>query len=123
MAQGKRQKKRDAGMVTVLWGLMAVLAVWAVGAGVLRLTPQGGQETEPPPPEESLQEPEAPPEPVPEPPPEPPVPSPEPLVSPLESPVSPPEFSVSPPEPPEVPGASGALSLWTVTVRSRSTEQ
>ena len=71
MAQGKRQKKRDAGMVTVLWGLMAVLAVWAVGAGVLRLTPQGGQETEPPPPEESLQEPEAPPEPVPEPPPEP----------------------------------------------------
>ncbi len=71
MAQGKRQKKRDAGMVTVLWGLMAVLAVWAVGAGVLRLTPQRGQETEPPPPEESLQEPEAPPEPVPEPPPEP----------------------------------------------------
>lgn len=67
MAQGKRQKKRDAGMVTVLWGLMAVLAVWAVGAGVLRLTPQQGQGTEPPPPEESLREPEAPPEPPPEP--------------------------------------------------------
>lgn len=69
MARGKRQQKRDAGTVTVLWGLTAVLAAWAVGAGVLRLAPQEAQVPEPPPapPAEAVQEPEIPPEPVPEP--------------------------------------------------------